>query len=218
MLPSIIRVVYADNQPVARDGMEKAFDQAFSIEVVKAVEDYNEVLHLLATTKVNVVVLDILGMRGSPLETINRIEREHPGVQVVMFSSSVAMLPEMLRAGAKGYVVKDELTDCLVDAIRTVHAGGTFLSPLAQTYMDNFNTNVERCNLTRRELAVLAQVYHGHKTMEIAEHLTIDPRSVRNYIYQIRKKTGCETWVDMSNFYRRLYGHDQTVALDEEFA
>jgi DNA-binding NarL/FixJ family response regulator len=126
------------------------------------------------------------------------------------------MVPEMLHAGAKAYIVKDEVTDYLVEAIYAVCAGETFLSPLAQEYMDNYTTQAAHLHLTQRERDVLILLVQGCSTITIAERLKVDPRSVHNYIFQLRKKTGCESRMDLCNWYRRLYGEVSATAADQK--
>jgi DNA-binding NarL/FixJ family response regulator len=116
------------------------------------------------------------------------------------------MVPEMMDAGAKGYVVKDELTDQLVAAIYAVYAGQVYLSPIAQDYMDRCSIQSVQHHLTPREQNVLKLLAQGVSTQGIADALSIDPRTVHNYIYTLRRKTGCEERTEMSNWYRRMYG------------
>jgi len=206
MLPPTIRVVYADNHPVIRDGIERALEAASRIRIVGVATNFSDVFGLLPTTQPDVVILDIIDMCGSPLATIKRINQEYPGTGVIMFSSSISMAPEMLAAGAKGYVAKDEVTDQLIEAVYAVYAGSSFVSPLVQEFVDNYGVQIKHFHLTARERDVLNLIVQGHKTIPIADTLGIDPRSVDNYVLRIRKKTGCETRTDMANWYRRVIG------------
>ena len=128
-----------------------------------------------------------------------------------MFSSTVVTAPEMLRAGANGYVAKDELSDQLIDAIYTVYAGGTFVSPLVQEYIDKCSAQVEQLHLTRREWDILELTAHGYATEAMAQTLNIDPRSVDNYVARIRKKTGCQTRIALANYFRMLVGEPEPL-------
>jgi DNA-binding NarL/FixJ family response regulator len=176
--------------------------------------DFGDVFRLLPTVHPDVVILDIIGMCGSPLATVKRINQDYPGIRIIMFSSSISMAPEMLAAGAKGYVAKDEVTDQLIQAIYAVYTGGTFVSPLVQEFIDNCGVRMKQLRLTPRERDVLQLIVQGHKTIPIAETLGIDPRSVDNYVLSIRRKTGCETRTDIANWYRRMVGEpDLPVAV-----
>ncbi len=101
MLPPTIRVVYADDYPIIRDGMERVLDAAPRIRIVGIATDFGDVFRLLPTVHPDVVILDIIGMCGSPLATVKRINQDYPGIRIIMFSSSISMAPEMLAAGRR---------------------------------------------------------------------------------------------------------------------
>ena len=96
---------------------------------------FAEVVDLLATVQAQVLILDLGGMAGAPLTLVTRVRREHPGVAIVVFSSSVDLAPELLQAGVYGYVVKEELSAQLMDAIHAARAGQRFLSPVVEEYV-----------------------------------------------------------------------------------
>jgi DNA-binding NarL/FixJ family response regulator len=206
MLPPTIRVLFADNHQATRDGIEISLTNAARIEFVGAAHDFADVLQRLSTARPDVVVLDILGMCESPIDMVRYMRREYPNVRVVLYSSTMALAPEMLHAGAHGYVTKDEYTDQLIEAIYAVYAGQTFLSPMVQDHMDSYILCVTKFHLTQREREMLTLVAQGLGTEAMAEILNIDPRSVNNCVSRIRKKTGCKTRIDLANWARRYIG------------
>jgi DNA-binding NarL/FixJ family response regulator len=84
--------------------------------------NFQELTTVLQTVPAEVLILDLGGMGGSPLTVVERLRREHPHLAILVFSSSVDLVPELLRAGAKGYVVKEELSDQLITAIQALRS------------------------------------------------------------------------------------------------
>jgi DNA-binding NarL/FixJ family response regulator len=204
MLPEAIRVIIADDHPVVREGLQATLERDSQIDIVGVATNFTEVIYLLGIVPAHVVVLDVGGMGGTPLTQVARIQREHPAVAMVVFSSSVDLAPELLAAGVCGYVVKEELSAQLLTAIHAARAGQRFLSPSVDEYVSRTSRRPQQ-HLTPKELSVLKLLAQGLGTVVIAEQLGIDPRSVQNYITALRRKIGCEERTQSVNWYRRMY-------------
>ena len=200
-----IRVVIADDHPVLLDGLTALLATHPTIHVVGVSRSFNDVLALLTTTSADVLILDLGGMGGAPLTMINRIQRLYPALAIVVFSSSVDLAPELLQAGVRGYIAKEDLTDQLIAAITAVHAGQTYRSPTVQEYLQTTKLHQQQ-HLSPKELSVLKLLAQGFGTVAIAEQMGIDPRSVQNYITVLRRKTGCVERTQLADWYRRMFG------------
>jgi DNA-binding NarL/FixJ family response regulator len=201
-----IRVVIADDHPVVREGMRVALEQEPAVRLVGVAPTFGEAIAAVETQSPDVLVLDLQGMQGSPLSTVEGLHRSHPGVGIVIFSSTVDLAPELLQAGALGYVAKEELSQQLLHAIRAAARGQRFLSPVVAEYMERSSDVRQAHHLTPRELEVLKLLAQGLSTIEIGQQAGIDPRSVQNYITTLRRKTGCEERTQLADWYRRLTG------------
>lgn len=206
MVHPTIRVIIADDHPIVRDGIAAILAPQPDLKVVAIAENFAKLAASLAQIEADILLLDIAGMGGSPLSLVERLRRERPDIAVIIFSSSVDLVPEMLRAGARGYVVKDDMSSQLTMAIRAVFEGQAYLSPAAEEYRSRSTGSGKRHRLTPQELTVLGLLAQHKDTLAIADHLTIDPRTVHNYISKLKQKTGCDDRLQLIDWYERLYG------------
>jgi DNA-binding NarL/FixJ family response regulator len=201
-----IRVIIADDHPIVREGLQTSLGASPQIHIVGVATRFAEVVALLETVQAHVLVLDLGGMAGAPLTLVARVRREYPHVTIVVFSSSVDLAPELLQAGVRGYVVKEELSAQLLTAIHAARAGQRFLSSVVEEYVTQTTNGRREHQLAPKELNVLKLLAQGLGTSAIAEQLAIDPRSVQNYITTLRRKIGCEERTQLVDWYKRMYG------------
>jgi two-component system invasion response regulator UvrY len=127
----MIRVMVADDHPDVRRRLVRLLRRPGDIEVVAEAADGVEALQVLGSreVEVEVLLLDLTMPRKSGGETLREVTAGHPAVKVVIVSMHPPseLATQMIALGAKGYVGKDRLGECLLDAIRAVHAGGVYL-------------------------------------------------------------------------------------------
>lgn len=195
------RILIADDHPIVISGLSVMLEQLAQLEVVAIARSFGEVLASARQHAIDVVILDLGGMEGSPIAVVQQLTREHPQLKVIVFSSTIDLAPELLEAGALGYVAKEELPSVLVEAITATMASQQFFSPLVRQYLEQST----RTTLTPKELVALKLLSQGLTTPEIAAQLQIDPRTVQNYITSMRRKTGCIQRTQLVDWYRRTY-------------
>ncbi|MEM8533458.1 MAG: response regulator transcription factor [Chloroflexota bacterium] len=200
-----IRVIIADDHPVVCDGLEATLNSSPYITVTGIAANFIEVLTLLETVHSDVLVLDICGMGGAPLTLVTRIRREYPDLAIVVFSSSIDLAPELLQMGVYGYVIKEELSMQLIDAVCAAYARQPYLSPTVEEHLLRTDALHRQYALAPQELKVLQLLSSGLGTSAIAEELSIDPRSAQNYITTLRRKTGCRERTQLVEWYRQIY-------------
>jgi DNA-binding NarL/FixJ family response regulator len=206
MIEQPIRVIIADDHPVVLDGLATLLNATAGLAVVGLAQSFPLLLDLLDRVTTDILILDLSGMGSSPLTVVNRIEREHPTVKIIVFSSSVDLAPELVQAGVVGYLSKEAFTNQLVTAIHAVWAGQTYLSPPVADYLAQTTQMHKQHRLAPKELTVLKLLTLGLSTADIAVQLQIDPRSVQNYITVLRRKTGCQERTQLVDWYRRVFG------------
>ncbi len=211
MLAKPIRVVIAEDHPIMCDGLKTVLLASSHIRVVDTARSFTDVLHQIPHVCPDVLVLDLGGMGGAPLTFVEHLHRDFPAMAIVVFSSSVDLAPELLQAGVLGYVAKEELSVQLIAAIQAAHARQTFLSPIAQAYIERATTRRKQYRLAPQEENVLKWLATGFGTMAIAEQLAIDPRTVQNYIVSLRRKTGCAERTQLVTWYQRVYCEQDDV-------
>jgi DNA-binding NarL/FixJ family response regulator len=201
-----INVIIADDHPITVEGLAKVIDESPICRLAGIARSFQDVLDLLETTPADVVVLDLGGMGGAPLALVRQVRYQYPRVEIVAFSSSMDLAPELLGEGVRGYVVKEDLVGEIVVAIQAAHAQQTFLSPAVADYVAQARFGRRVATLTTQQLHVIKLLSLSNSTTEIAELLDIDPRTVQNYITRARRETGCSERIQLVDWYRRMYG------------
>ena len=192
-----IRVLIADDHPLFRDGMHGLLDSEADTEVVGEAKTGEEAVELAEVLRPDVILMDLKmpGINGiqATREVLNR--SPHIAVLVVtMFEDDDSVFAAM-RAGARGYLLKDARGDEVINAIRAVAGGQAIFGPgIAQRLMGFFaspNPNVPPRafpELTAREEEILALVANGHSNAEIAERLYLSLKTVQNHVSNIFAK------------------------------
>ena len=198
MLP--IRLLLVDDHPLVRDGLKSRMATEPDILVVGEAGDATEALAALATCAPTLVLMDI-GMKDvSGIDLTAMVLQRAPQLAVLMLSmyDSVEYAQRALQAGARGYVLKDAPSTEIVAALRTVAAGGTYLSALIAQRM--FRAPATRNLLSMREQDILACLARGQSSKQIARVLDLGVRTVESHRQNIRRKLGLETQADLIKY------------------
>lgn len=180
------RVLLVDDHPVVRRGLAAVIGQELDLAVVGEAADAAEVWQALAVVQPDVVVLDLSLRTGSGLEIIERLHAQFPHVPVVVLTLHEGPFhaARALRAGARGFVTKRDASADILDAIRQVLDGGTYLSPR----LSGSGSQDASAALTARERDVLARLGRGNSVEEIAGELGLGAKTVETYRANIREK------------------------------
>jgi two-component system, NarL family, response regulator YdfI len=198
-----IRLLIADDHLIVRDGLRLIFETDDDFELIGEAADGAEALRLAAQLQPDVVLMDLRmpGMDG--LTAIERFQSEQPQIAVVILTTynEDEMLLRGLRAGARGYLLKDTGRQALFDAIRAAARGETLLSReiisrlVAQTTAPTPPARVTQggIELTARELEVLEAAARGDRSKEIAYRLGITERTVKAHLASAYNKLGVDS-------------------------
>ena len=196
----MIRVVVADDQTLVRRGIRSLLELAGDIEVVGEAADGQAALDLIASLQPQVALLDVRMPGKSGLDVLRTLQSSAaapPAILLTTFDDDAALL-EGMKAGARGYLLKDVSLEQLTDAIRMVAAGGTLMRPgvtervmrgLEQIPRD-FEASPLPDPLTRRELEVLRLIAGGYSNREIATAPGTAEGTVKNHASSILSKLG----------------------------
>lgn len=196
------RVLIVDDHQIVREGLRLILETEPSIEVIGEASDGAEALDLAASQTPDVILMDLRmpGMDG--LTAIEHLQRKHPDVAVVILTTynEDNLMLRGLRAGAKGYLLKDTDRRTLSNAIKAAARGETLLTadaiarllthastPCAPTRASG------SLDLSKRELEVLAAVAAGERNKEIAVRLGISERTVKAHLTSIYNKFGVDS-------------------------
>ena len=199
-----ITVVLADDHPVVRSGLRMLLDAQEDLEVVAEAGDVDAARRSVLGHKPTVLVLDLNMPGGSSLEAIPGMAETSPGTSVVVLTmqEDPAFAREALRAGAKGYVLKQSAGTELVQAIRAAAGGGTWLNPElgARLAAAPDAPTGPPGDLTDRELDVLRLIALGHTNSEIAEQLYLSVRTVETHRAHIQQKLGMSSRAELVHY------------------
>ncbi len=194
----MIRVVVADDHEVVRHGLRLVLEGAGDITVVGQAATGPEAIERTGALRPDLLLLDLRlpGLDG--LEVLRRLRRtaNPPRVLVLTAVDTRHDVLEAVAAGADGYALKQISPAQLVEAVRAVAGGQSYLHPgvtaevLSAARARGPGTPASGWNLTRRELAVLALMATGRSNAEIAGKLFIGPETVRTHIKTILRKMG----------------------------
>jgi DNA-binding NarL/FixJ family response regulator len=196
----VIRVFLVEDQALVREGIQSLLGFDREITVVGTAADGEEALASIPAATPDVVLLDMRLPRLSGLEVLRRLaERGElpPTIIVTTFDDDEIVL-EGLRAGARGYLLKDVSLSELVDAIRTVAAGGTAVKPIVSARVVEGLEGAAAAfpyleppdRLTEREVEVLRLMTGGYSNREIGRALQVTEGTVKNHVSSILSKLG----------------------------
>ncbi len=195
-----IRVLIADDHEVVRDGLRLLLEAEDDFVVAGEAGDGAEAVRLTGELQPQVVLMDLRmpGMGG--LEAIEEIRARWPEVAVVILTTynEDELIMRGLRAGARGYLLKDTKRQTLFDTLRAAARGEALLHPdmLARVLNQDASTQMasrDKPVLTDREREVLAGVARGERSKEIATRLGISERTVKAYLSSIYGKLGVDS-------------------------
>lgn len=200
----MIRVVLADDQALLRGTFRMLLDSIADFEVVGEATNGAEAFTLARDERADVVVMDIRMPDVDGIEATRRIcaDEALAGVKVLILTTfeTDELILEALRAGASGFIGKGIDPSQLIDAVRTVAAGDTLLSPAATSSMikqvlsqpDTYPRPVDALvdRLTARELEITALVARGLSNDDIADMLFISPATAKTHVNRAMMKTG----------------------------
>ena len=200
----MIRIIVADDHPIVREGLKRLVAHYPDMEVVAEAASGDEALVQVREVRASVILLDVSMPGPGILALIRLLRQEAPRLRILVLSvhSEDQYAVRTLRAGAAGYLMKDNTPDRLAEAIRRVHQGGRFVSStLAEKLALDLVKDADPLQrLSNREFEVLSGLAAGLETKEIAARLSISPKTVSTYRARILEKLDCQTTADLIRF------------------
>jgi DNA-binding NarL/FixJ family response regulator len=193
-----LRILLADDHTLLRQGLRKILQERPDWEVVAEAGDGREAVRQTLAVQPDIAILDI----GMPLlngiEATRQIVRRLPDIHVLILSmhANEAYIIQALKAGAKGYLLKDSADTDLIRGVAAVASGKSFFSPaVAKVMLDDYVRHLTEKgiadrfdSLSEREREIFQLVAEGHSNKEIAELLTVSPTTVETHRAHILQK------------------------------
>ena len=201
----MIRVLIADDHGIVRSGLKMLIDRQIDMEVVAEAHDGVDALERAQSERPDVAVLDVSMPRMTGLQAAREIRSHSPDTRVLILSmhDDERYFFEGLEAGAAGYVLKRAADTDLIDAVRTVASGRTFLSDDAQeTLMQAWQEGRAEPDspLTPRELEVVKLIAEAFTNKQIAETLRLSEKTVESHRSNVLAKLGMRDRVEIVRY------------------
>ena len=201
----MIRILIADDHPVFRQGLYRAFSESKDLQVVAEAVSGPEIIEKVREVKVDVVLLDITMNGEWSLDYMKELKDEFPDlpVMVLSFHPEEHYAMRYIKAGASGYITKESPVQILIQAVRKVASGGRFLSADFMEKMAFNFSDPEKLlheSLSDREFQILCLLVSGHSLTAIAEKLFLSVKTVSAHRSHILQKMKMETNADLIQY------------------
>lgn len=179
-----VRIVLADDHAMIRDGLRAGLEEIPEFQVIGEAKNGVEALELAKQLCPDMMTVDIDMPRMNGIELIEELHRSYPTIRVLVLSmyNNPHFVRDAFQNGARGYVLKDESTGNIINAIKQATRGAIYISPSIKMAPPSPN------HLTRREREVLTLVAEGECTKDIAKELDVDVRTIDAHRANIRRK------------------------------
>jgi len=205
---TVAKVLIVDDHPSVREGLASRISRQADLEVCGEAADIAEALQFLESTRPDVVVVDISLKTGSGIDLIKRIKAHDSSIRMLAFSMYPDSLyaERALRAGALGYINKENTTGRILDAIRSVRDGEVYLSAeatkrLLSKTIGRSETSKRSLveSLSNRELETFKLLGEGLTTNKIAARLHLSVHTVDTYRRRIKQKLSLQGAAELVN-------------------
>lgn len=202
----MIRILIADDHEVVRRGVRAIFDGRPGYEVVGEVVDGHAAVEAAERLKPDVVIMDFSLPLLNGLEATRRIRQISPKTEVLVFTmhDSETIIHDVLQAGARGYLLKSDPADQILEAVRSLaNHRPVFSWKVSEALLDEFLDHTERNppgSLTPREREVVQLIAEGKSNKLIARHLDLSVKTVETHRAAAMRKLGVSTTADLVRY------------------
>lgn len=202
----MIRVLVADDHTIVREGLKQILAKSGDLEVAGEAANGNDVLRLVREQTWDVLVTDMSMPGRNGLELIKLVKEARPQLPVLVLSmyGEEQFAVRAIRAGASGYLNKESASDQLVNAIRKIAGGGVHVSPaVAETLFRNVRDGGNRLpheQLSDREFQVLRLIADGLSVNDIAQTLSLSPKTVSTHKARILEKMNMNNQAELIRY------------------
>jgi len=207
------RILVVDDHPIVRQGFAQLINAEHDLEMVGEAADPNEALEVLDKMNPDLAIVDISLKGGNGIDLTKSMLGINPKLPILIVSmyDEGLYVERVLRAGAKGYLMKQEATEKVVDAIRKIMGGEMYISEkmgdalLHKFVSGQLSTDSPVENLSDRELEVMQLVGQGRGTRQIAEELHVSVKTVESHYAKIKDKLSLKTANELIQYAVKWY-------------
>ncbi|MDD4159650.1 MAG: response regulator transcription factor [Synergistaceae bacterium] len=205
----MIRILLADDHVLFREGLKSLLTKENDMELVGLASNGEEAVKMAKSLRPDVILMDVTMPNINGIQATERIMEDHNDISIIALSmhSDKRYIVESLKAGSRGYILKESSLQTVLQAIRSVMAGNIYLSSkvctvIVEDYLKLINNSDENTSppLSPREREVLVLLVKGRNSKQIADFLTISKNTVDTHRRRILDKLGCESVAELTKY------------------
>ena len=194
----MIDLLIVDDHEIVRAGIKRLVENTPNLNIVADLGSGEEAYHFLQKNTVDLIIMDVSMPGKGGIETTNQIKKRYPKIKILMLSmhDNAMIIEKAMKAGADGYILKNDLSDDLLNAVEKVMNNEIIIS--ASVDVDEFKDSLIK-DLNNKEFEIFKSLASGEDLLSIAEKLNISYKTAANYQTSIKQKLNIKNILDFYN-------------------
>jgi DNA-binding NarL/FixJ family response regulator len=191
-------LLIVDDHEIVRAGIKRLVENTPNLNIVADLGSGEEAYQFLQKNTVDLIIMDVSMPGKGGIETTNQIKKRHPKIKIIMLSmhDNAMIIEKAMKAGADGYILKNDLSDDLLNAVEKVMNNETIIS--ASVDVNEFKDSLIK-DLNNKEFEIFKSLASGEDLLYIAEKLNISYKTAANYQTSIKQKLNIKNILDFYN-------------------
>ena len=191
-------LLIVDDHEIVRAGIKRLVENTPNLNIVADLGSGEEAYQFLQKNIVDLIIMDVSMPGKGGIETTNQIKKRYPKIKILMLSmhDNSMIIEKAMKAGADGYILKNDLSDDLLNAVEKIMNNETIIS--ASVDVDKFKDSLIK-NLNNKEFEIFKSLASGEDLLAIAEKLNISYKTAANYQTSIKQKLNVRNILDFYN-------------------
>ena len=191
-------LLIVDDHEIVRAGIKRLFENTPNLKIVADLGSGEEAYQFLHKNTVDLIIMDVSMPGKGGIETTNQIKKRYPKIKILMLSmhDNAMIIEKAMKAGADGYILKNDLSDDLLNAVEKVMNNEIIIS--ASVDVDEFKDSLIK-DLNNKEFEIFKSLASGEDLLSIAEKLNISYKTAANYQTSIKQKLNIKNILDFYN-------------------
>ena len=191
-------LLIVDDHEIVRAGIKRLVENTPNLNIVADLGSGEEAYQFLQKKTVDLIIMDVSMPGKGGIETTNQIKKRHPKIKIIMLSmhDNAMIIEKAMKAGADGYILKNDLSDDLLNAVEKVMNNETIIS--ASVDVNEFKDSLIK-DLNNKEFEIFKSLASGEDLLSIAEKLNISYKTAANYQTSIKQKLNIKNILDFYN-------------------
>ena len=195
-------LLIVDDHEIVRAGIKRLFENTPNLNIVADLGSGEEAYQFLQKNTVDMIIMDVSMPGKGGIETTNQIKKRYPKIKILMLSmhDNAMIIEKAMKAGADGYILKNDLSDDLLNAVEKVMNNEIIIS--ASVDVDEFKDSLIK-DLNNKEFEIFKSLASGEDLLSISEKLNISYKTAANYQTSIKQKLNVKNILDFYNLAKK---------------